>query len=156
MFIFHGKPLSPDVTFTDPDTGVQYPANWLRLSTPEERAAIGITEEPDPIPVDQRFYWDTGIPKDHAQLVDQWVAHVKQTAGSLLSLSDWFIVRQAETGKQTPPEILLQRLGIRDYSNTKEDAIRATTTTDGLAAYVTSPEFSQWPQPDTPITQEQQ
>jgi hypothetical protein len=44
MFILNGKPLSPDVAFTDPATGVQYPANWLRLSTLEEKEAIGITE----------------------------------------------------------------------------------------------------------------
>jgi hypothetical protein len=48
MFIFDGKPLSPDVAFTDPATGVQYPANWLRLSTLEEKEAIGITEQADP------------------------------------------------------------------------------------------------------------
>jgi hypothetical protein len=46
MFILNGKPLSPDSAFT-PD-GIQYPAKWLRLSTPEQRAAIGITEVPDP------------------------------------------------------------------------------------------------------------
>lgn len=30
--------------------GIQYAANWLQLSTWEEKQAIGITEEPDPIP----------------------------------------------------------------------------------------------------------
>jgi hypothetical protein len=50
MFIFDGKPLSPDVAFTDPATGVQYPANWLRLSTLEEKEAIGITEVLTPQP----------------------------------------------------------------------------------------------------------
>jgi hypothetical protein len=45
MFILNGKPLSPDVAFTDPATGVQYPANWLRLSTLEEKEAIGITTD---------------------------------------------------------------------------------------------------------------
>jgi hypothetical protein len=47
MFVLDGKPLSPDVAFTH--DGIQYPANWLRLATPEERAAIGITEVPDPL-----------------------------------------------------------------------------------------------------------
>ena len=149
MFILNGQPLSPDVAFTH--DGIQYPSNWLRLASPEERAAIGITEEPDPISVDQRFYWDTGIPKDHTELVTQWVGQVKATAGSLLSQTDWYITRQAETGRQTPAEILLYRLGIREYSNMKETNIQATTTTDELAAYVTSPEFSQWPEKDTPV-----
>ena len=150
MFILDGKPLSPDVAFTH--DGIQYPNNWLRLSSPEEREAIGITEEPDPIPVDQRFYWDTGIPKDHAQLVEQWVSQVKQTAGSLLSGSDWYITRQAETGTPTPADVLFYRLAVRDISGTKEGKIRATTTTDELAAYVTSADYSNWPTEDEPVT----
>ncbi len=40
-----------------------YPANWLRLASPEERAAIGITEVADVAPHDDRFYWAPGIPK---------------------------------------------------------------------------------------------
>ena len=151
MFILDGKRLPLDKAFTTAD-GRQFPANWLRLSTLEEKQAIGITEEPDEVtPVyDQRFYWGPNLPKDHAQLVEQWVGQIKQTAGSLLSQTDWYITRQAETGKQTPPEVLLQRLGIRDYSNTKEDAIRATNSTDELAAYVTSSAFNGWPEKDTP------
>ena len=56
MFILDGKPLSPDRAFTTPD-GTQYPANWLRLATPEVRTSIGITEVPVPPTWDQRFYW---------------------------------------------------------------------------------------------------
>ena len=47
MFILNGKPLALDRAFTAPD-GTQYPANWLRLSTPQQREAIGITEQADP------------------------------------------------------------------------------------------------------------
>ena len=142
MFILDGKPLSPDVAFTH--DGIQYPANWLRLSSPEEREVIGITEEPDPIPVDQRFYWDTGIPKDHAQLLEQWVGQIKQTAGSLLSQTDWYITRASETGVTAPQSVLDRRAEIRTLSNDKEAFLEATTTTDELAAYVTGPEFNIW------------
>lgn len=146
MFILDGKPLSPDVAFTH--DGIQFPANWLRLSSPEEREAIGITEEPDPIPVDQRFYWDTGIPKDHAQLVQQWVGQIKQTAGSLLSQTDWYITRASETGVAAPQSVLERRAEIRALSNDKEALLEATATTDELAAYVTGPEFNVW---ETPV-----
>jgi hypothetical protein len=61
MFLLNGSPLSPDTAFTAGD--IQYPANWLRLATPEERAAIGITEVADAAPHDDRFYWAPGIPK---------------------------------------------------------------------------------------------
>jgi hypothetical protein len=149
MLTLNGKPLSPDVAFTH--DGVQYPNNWLRLASPEERSAIGITEEPDPPTYDQRFYWGVGNPKDLTELKKQWVSQTKATAGSLLAQSDWFIVRQAETGKQTPASILLYRLAVRDISNTKESAIEATATTDELAAYITSSLYTEWPTEDQPV-----
>jgi hypothetical protein len=142
MFILDGKPLSPDVAFTT--GGIKYPVNFLRLSTLEEKEAIGITEEPDPIQVDQRFFWDTGIPKDHTQLVEQWVGQVKQTAGSLLSQTDWYITRASETGLAAPQSVLTRRTEVRALSNQKEAFLEATATTDELAAYVTGPEFNVW------------
>ena len=142
MFILNGQPLSPDVAFTH--DGIQYPNNWLRLSSPEERAAIGITEEPDAPFYDQRFYWGPNLPKDHAQLVEQWVGQVKQTAGSLLSQTDWYITRASETGVAAPQSVLDRRSELRALSNQKEAFLEATATTDELAAYVTGPEFNVW------------
>ena len=132
-----------DAAFTTED-GTQYPANWLRLATVEEREALGITETPDPIPVDQRFYWDTGIPKDHAQLVEQWTSQIKQTAGSLLSQSDWYITRASETGIAAPQSVLERRSLIRAMSNDKEGFLSLTETTEQLAEYVTSAGFNNW------------
>ena len=148
MFLLNGNPLPLDTPFTTPD-GTQYPADWLRLATPEERAAIGITEEPDPIPYDQRFFWGYDqdgnlIPKDHSELIEYWISQTKQTAGTLLSPTDWMIVRQTETGAETPAEVLLHRFQIRELSNGKELQIRATTTTEELAAYITGPDYPVW------------
>ena len=142
MFLLNGIPLSPDVAFTH--NGVQYPANWLRLATPEERAAIGITEESDPPSYDQRFYWGVGNPKDHTELVQQWTAQIKATAGSLLSQTDWYITRQSETGLQAPQSVLDRRSLIRYLSNDKEAFLGLTATTEQLADYVTSAEFNNW------------
>ena len=44
-FKLNGKLITPDVPFTH--NGVKYPANWLRLTTLEEKQAIGIVEEPE-------------------------------------------------------------------------------------------------------------
>jgi hypothetical protein len=143
MFILNEKPLALDVPFTAND--VSYPANWLRLASPEEREAVGISEVVDTEqPYDQRFYWNVGLPKDHAELVTQWVGQVKQTAGSLLSQTDWYITRFSETGIEAPQSVLERRTEVRALSNQKEDFLEATDSTDELAAYVTSPEFSQW------------
>jgi hypothetical protein len=60
MFLLNDKPLSPDTPFTT-DNGTQYPANWLRLASVEEREDIGITEVPDPVRADDRFYWNGDI-----------------------------------------------------------------------------------------------
>jgi hypothetical protein len=62
MFLLDSKPLGLDVPFTTAD-GTQHPANWLRLASPAERAAIGITEVADPEPYNDRFYWAPGVPK---------------------------------------------------------------------------------------------
>jgi hypothetical protein len=144
MFIFNGHPLSPDSAFTDPATGVQYPANFLRLSSPEDRAAIGITEEPDPAPYDQRFYWSPELPKDHPQLVEQWVAQTRTTANTLLAPTDWQVIREADNGKPMSAETKADRQRIRDAAGGKVTAINATTTTEDLAAYICSPAYSDW------------
>jgi len=148
MFILDGKPLALDRAFTH--NGVQYPANWLRLASPAEREAIGITEAPDPEPYDQRFYWGPDLPKDHAQLVEQWVGQTKTTAGTLLAPTDWMITRNAEPGgKPASDEVLAQRAAIRAKSDEKEAAIQATTTTEELAAYITGPDYPVWTEPES-------
>lgn len=60
MFKLDGKVLQPDRAFTTSD-GTQYPSNWLRLSSADEKAAIGITEEADPVRADDQYYWDGNI-----------------------------------------------------------------------------------------------
>jgi hypothetical protein len=147
MFILNGKPLSPDVAFTT--GGIKYPVNFLRLSTLEEKEAIGITEVPDPPTWDQLFYWgytEDGelIPKDHTQLVEQWVAQTRTTAGTLLVTTDWMVIRESDNGVLVPDEVKARRQEIRDFSGTKVAAIEATTTTDELAAYITSSDYSTW------------
>ncbi len=62
-FLIDGKPLAVDTPFTDAD-GNSYPSNWLRLSTAEDKARIGITEVADEdTNFDNRFYWSKDLPK---------------------------------------------------------------------------------------------
>ena len=142
MLKLNDKPLSYDRAFTHAD--IQYPANWLRLSSLEERNALGITEVADAPSYDQRFYWGVDNPKDHTQLVEQWVSQVKQTAGSLLAQTDWYVIRMSDSAKPVPGLVQLERSEIRRFSDEKEAAIEATTTTEELAAYVTSAAFTLW------------
>ena len=143
-FMLNGQPLAVDTPFKTPD-GTQYPANWLRLSTLEEKEAIGITEVPDPTPYDQRFYWGPGLPKDHGQLVEQWTQQTRTTAGTLLQPTDWIIIREADNGKAADPAIKTWREDIRLATGTKVTAIADTADTDELAAYITGADYPVWP-----------
>ena len=150
MFILNGKPLSPDSAFTTDN--IQYPANWIRLSTPEQRAEIGITETPDAPIHDQRFYWGYDaegslIPKDHPQLVTLWTEQTRTTAGTLLSPTDWMIIREADNATPIPDDIKTSRQNVRILCNKKVTNIGITTVTSELATYVTSSEYSSWNAP---------
>jgi hypothetical protein len=148
MFLLNGVTLPIDACFTDPATGIQYPANWLRLASPEDRAAIGITEQPEPAWYDQRFYWRPELPKDHGQLVEQWIGQTRATANTLLAPTDWMVIREADNGKLMDAAIKAERQGIREAAGTKIAAINATTTTAELAAYITSAAYSSWSAPE--------
>ena len=142
-----GRTISEDTPFTY--NGIQYPANWLRLSTPEEKEAIGLEEITPPPYYDQRFYWGYDqdgniIPKDHTQLVEQWINQTKTTAGTLLSPTDWMIVRQIDNGTEIDPTIKSWREQVRTDCVNKISKINETTTTEELATYITGPEYSVW------------
>lgn len=163
MFVLDGKPLPLDRPFEA--NGTLYPANWLRLSSPAEREAIGITEVPDPAePVyDQRFYWGytasgTLIPKDHDQLVTQWTDTTRQTANTLLAPTDWTIVREIDNGTPTPSGLKVWRQDVRLFCEDKVRSIAESSDTFGLADYITyvSPsggattDYNYWPQYPSP------
>jgi len=63
MYALNGRTLNPDEGFQH--EGTSYPQNWLRLTSLEEKQAIGIVETPDVVApwYDQRFYWGVDNPK---------------------------------------------------------------------------------------------
>ena len=148
MFLIDGKPLRIDIPFTH--NGIQYPANWLRLTTLEEKEAIGITEEADQVRADDRLYWDGDInnPKpleDVTETVDgkeyttkglksQFIDQIKAQAGSLLAATDWKVVRAAEGGKPLDDEAKDARIAITTKSDEYEAQIMACDTVEDLAA----------------------
>lgn len=146
MFLLNEKPLALDTAFTH--NGVQYPSNWLRLTTLAEKIAIGITEVEDPAPYDDRFYWGVGNPKQlenetvtpeggepytQKGLKSQMIAQVKATAGSLLAATDWKVVRASEGIKPVDADTLAARSAIRAASDANEAAITACTSVEELA-----------------------
>ena len=152
-FKLNGNPLAVDVAFSHND--INYPANWLRLSTADEKTAIGITEVADDPTYDNRFYWGDGTAKalddvnatdENGDLLkdengDQVVtlgvksvlkAREKVTAGSLLARYDWYIVRKAEKSTAIPTAISTYRDAVRTACNTRETEIDACADTTAL------------------------
>ena len=82
---------------------VQYPANWLRLSSAQDRATLGIIWEDASPTYNQKWYWgkdsdDNLIPKTYTDLKTLWIAKTKETANKLLQPSDWRVIKAKERG----------------------------------------------------------
>ena len=127
MFMLDNKSLALDTPFTH--NGIQYPANWLRLASQEERAAIGITEVDDPASYDDRFYWGVDNPKQledistfpegsNVSVVESkglksiWSAQIKDTANKLLAQTDWMVIRKAERDVAIPEDTATYRAAV--------------------------------------------
>lgn len=67
-------------------------------------------------------------------LKSQNIAQVKQTAGSLLAATDWYVVRKADIGTDVPADVVTYRAAVRAEANRVEAAILAATSIDGLIA----------------------
>jgi hypothetical protein len=132
MFMLNDKPLGLDTPFTH--NGIQYPANWLRLASHDEKTAIGITEVADPAHYDDRFYWGVGNPKDLAAVKEMLTKRVKETAYSMLQPTDYKLIRKAETGEAVDDATTTHRAAVRTAAAANEALIAAATTVEELAA----------------------
>ena len=130
MLKLDNKPLSYDRAFTH--DGIQYPANWLRLASLEEKTALGITEVANDPTYDQRFYWGVDNPKDLTDLKTQWKATQSQICDSLLSPSDWRVTRAAELGQAVASAWLTYRGAVRSACNTRQTEINAVADVPAL------------------------
>ena len=155
MFLLNGTPLGIDSPFTYNDT--QYPSNWLRLASQEERAAIGITEVADAPWYDDRFYWGVDNPKqfedltvtpEHGEpylqkgLKSNWTAQVKQTANTMFAQSDWMIIRKAERNIDIPAATVAYRAAVLAECDRLCAAIAAAADVPALITVVTA---QSWP-----------
>ena len=162
-FTLNGKPLAVDIPFTHGD--INYPANWLRLSSAEEKTAIGITEVSDPATYDGRFYNTDGSAKsldDTTETIDGveytylgvksvLKAQEKDIANSFLAKYDWYVVRKAEKSTAIPTAITTYRDAVRTACDTREKEIDACSDTAALVTLYSSkedgtPNMTQYPE----------
>lgn len=156
MFQLNGQPISIDNEITV--NGVRYP----HLRDAALREQLGIVEVSDPEQYDQRFYWGVNNPKqleDKTEtsegsdtpittkgLKSQWVAQIKQTAGSMLTQSDWMVIRKAERGVEIPQSTADFRAAIVAETDRLETAITKCKTVEELIAVL---DAQNWPRTDT-------
>ena len=152
MFLLNGNPLPLDTPFTI--DGTSYPANWLRLTSIEEKNAVGITEVPDvTVAYDDRFYWSADNPKQLDDLTvtpeqgdpytqhglkHQWTAQVKDTANKLLAQSDWMVIRKMERNVDIPAETATYRAAVIAECTRLVTAIQGCADVPALITVVTA------------------
>ena len=167
-----GKIIREGRSWTNAD-GVTHPTSWGKWSDDDKQAA-GLVWQDDPKPFDNRFWWDADTPKalDDVNAVDEngdpvldekgnqvvtlglksvHKGMVKQQAGGLLADTDWYVVRQAESGTAIPIEVSNYRAAIRAYSGYLEGLIDGAADHAAFVALFENTEdttsaFSSWPE----------
>ena len=142
-------------------SGVQHPRNIFTLWSKADLAAIGI--KPASITaVDSRYKntgaltWDTSgaeavgtyatTDKVAADLKTSMTEQVQSIAGSTLSHSDWYAIREAEGGTACPADWKTWRAGVRTESNSKVTAVAALADLDAIKAFdAATPITAGWP-----------
>lgn len=144
MFKLEGKTLQLGKAFTH--NGMQYPSNWLALTSLEEKQAIGIVEVADSVVgiYDQRFYWSVGTPKQLNDVTDEdgntstglktlWKQKQSETASALLTPSDWRVIKAAEvTDYAVASKWLTYRAAVRTACNARQTEIDACSDVAAL------------------------
>jgi hypothetical protein len=129
---------------------ISYPSNWLNLSSPEEKAAIGMVDVVYGQYPNDQYYWVsqdapvyngtvveinyTATPKDLTQLKTQCVDAINAQAYSILLPTDWMAVKAFETGIAMDSARSAWRQTIRDQARDQVAAVNACTTVAELAA----------------------
>ena len=75
-------------------------------------------------------------------LKSQWIAQIKTTAGSLLSGTDWMVIRKAERDVAIPAEVQTYRAAVVTECDRLETAIAGASTVEALIAVVNAQD---WP-----------
>ena len=150
MFKYKTQTLKPNRGWTD-DNGITHPRNW-HIWSAEDKAAAGVTEVIEDTPPDSRLYtWsmdrDGKITSTAKAMADAGSGdslvlgvksslknEVKSQQGSLLSQTDWAVVRKSEKGTAIPSKISTWRDAIRTKATAMEEAIDGAADTAAVAA----------------------
>ena len=155
-YLHNERPL-PSGSFTIGDE--RFGSNWLSNATPKMLSERGITiaPEPQPYPSDSEKFnyitldggkW-TVTPKNLDMLKRTVAAEANRAAHSMLTSSDYMIIKQAETGVGVLPQWADYRSAVREESNRITAAVEAATDVAGLEAIKNN-----WPRNPDAIAEE--
>ena len=157
-------------TIWEDKNGTQYSPDYLLSLTADQKQDLGIYDVAYATRGDDRFYsivenaptFDenekvvkitftstskeledegTGINKVLG-LKSQWIAQIKQTANSILSQTDWMLVRKIERNVNIPAATATYRAAIVTEADRVETAITAATT---ITAFIAAVNSLTWP-----------
>jgi hypothetical protein len=166
-WIYNGsRTINDSQPWTD-DYGIQHPSNW-HMWTLEEKQAKGLVEVIETQQPDSRLYhWGqnpdgtyTSTPKalddsivpgegstDRVQkgLRSQFIQQVKQQQQTLLSQTDWAVVRKQDVGTPIPEAVSTFRTAVRAKSQEMRAAISAVSNIQEFEALLESNLLNEWP-----------
>lgn len=120
-----------------------YPSNWCNLSTPEEKAAIGMVDVVYGQQANPQYYWITqdapvyntqtnqvdinytNTAKDLDGIKVDSVSQINSAAYAILLPTDWMVVKAIETSTTVPADWNTWRESIRTTAATTATAINS-------------------------------
>jgi len=150
--------------------GIDYPPNWVNLSSPEEKAAIGMVDVVYGTRPNDQYYWVTeeapvynsqtnqvdinftSTPKDLTTVKANAFNTVNNTAYALLQPSDWMVVKGIETSTPVNPDWNTWRASIRATADSTRTAVTSAADVDAVAAIMSN---IQWAKSPSQLLQEQ-
>ena len=147
------------------DGTYKHPYNWASAWSAEDKKKFKLVwEEEKDTSFDNRFYSSKDVEKklddedvkdaDGKQLYEDdgktkrineglktiWIRQTKETANSMLTKSDWYIIRATDDSSlAVPSDITAKRKAIRDACKTIEDKILACKTLDNFMKLFDTP-----------------
>jgi hypothetical protein len=130
--------------------GIQYPQNWLNLSTPQEKTEIGLEEViATNSPANQQYYWVSqelngatltyiNNPKDLDTCKTNAVSQLRTTAYTMLLPNDWMVVKSVETSTPIPSDWNTWRASIRTTCENAITEVNACADVNALATVISS------------------
>ena len=148
-WLYKGRTLKVGKSWTD-DEGYKHPYNWSSSWTEANKVQWGVSfvEDVDTT-FDSRFNWAKGVERDledttvtdqdgveqvQEGLKSQWIKQTRTTSNSLLSETDWYVIRAFETNVAIPSDISTHRVAVRTAANAIETQITNSPTMDAFKA----------------------